>query len=79
VDIRDVYPAMDGDVVTISGEIVVGPKGPIRDVVVCLSGSCHEVAEGNLLLPGSRARFVMTTRKGRPTGLLVQCSMRSDD
>ena len=56
------------------GEIVVAPGGPVKDLTVCLNGTCRALAMGRILQPGSIERFTVTAAKRRPMGLLVQCS-----
>lgn len=73
--VRDVRPTIDFEVdrLTMSGEVLVGAGGPVKDVRVCLGGSCALVAGGNVLRDGDSARFSLTVAGQRPKGLTVEC------
>jgi hypothetical protein len=77
VTIRDARPTIDleRDRFIMSGELLVGKGGPVKDVRVCLGGSCVLVANGNVLRDGDTARFTLTVSGKRPEGLAVDCSL----
>jgi hypothetical protein len=73
--IRDVRPTIDfeADQLTMSGEVFVATAGPVKDVRVCLGGSCTLVAGGKVLVGGESARFTLTVPRRHPKGLAVEC------
>lgn len=73
--IRDARPTIDleADRLTMSGEVRVGTGGPVKDVRVCLGGTCTLVAGGKALFDGDTARFTLTVAGRRPKGLTVEC------
>jgi hypothetical protein len=75
VSIRDARPTIDfeADRLTVSGEVFVATGGPVKDVRVCLGGSCTLVADGKILVDGDSARFTLTVSGQRPKGLTVEC------
>ena len=62
--IRDARPIIDfeADRLTMSGEVLVTTGGPVKDVRVCLGGSCALVDGGKILADGDTARFTLTCR-----------------
>jgi hypothetical protein len=75
VAIRDARPTIDfeADRLTMSGEVFVTTGGPVKDVRVCLAGSCALVDGGKILADGDTARFTLTVSGRRPRGLTVEC------
>jgi hypothetical protein len=75
VSIRDARPTIDfeADRLTVSGEVFVARGGPVKDVRVCLRGSCTLVADGKILVAGDSARFTLTVSGQRPKGLTIEC------
>jgi hypothetical protein len=76
VAIRDTRPTIDFDAdrVIITGEVLVTTR-PVRDLLVCLAGSCAPVAGGKVLAEGETARFRVAASGRRRRGLSVQCSV----
>jgi len=77
VAIRDTRPTIDfdRDLVVVTGEAMVIAGGRIKDLVVCLSGSCVPIAPGKVLNGGDTARFSISTARNRPTGFTVRCNV----
>jgi hypothetical protein len=77
VQIRNSRPTIDfeADVVTVSGELVVGGGGPVKDLAVCIGGSCKPIATGKVLAEGETVPFFVAASRHRPTGLTVRCSV----
>ena len=77
VAIRDTRPTIDfdRDLVVVTGEAMVIPGGRIKDLVVCLSGSCVPIAPGKVLSGGDTARFSISTARNRPTGFTIRCNV----
>jgi hypothetical protein len=75
VAIRDARPTIDFEAerLTMSGEVFVTTGGPVKDVRVCLGGSCALVDGGKILVDGDTARFTLTVSGRRPRGLTVEC------
>ena len=75
--IRDTRPTIDfeRDMVVVSGEAVVIAGGNVKDLVICLSGSCVPVAPGKILREGDTTRFSIAAARNRPTGFTVNCSV----
>ena len=61
--------------VVVSGEAVVISGGSVKDLVICLSGSCVPVAPGKVLREGDATRFSIVASRKRPTGFTVNCSV----
>jgi hypothetical protein len=58
--------------VMITGQLVVGEGGPVRDLRVCAGGNCKPVAEGRQFAVGETVGFAL--EKGpRPSKLIVEC------
>jgi len=76
VAIRDTRPTIDfeADRVVITGEVLVTTR-PVRELLVCLAGSCAPVAAGKVLAEGETARFRVAASGTRRRGLSVQCSV----
>jgi len=76
VAIRDTRPTIDfeADRVVITGEVLVTTR-PVRELLVCLAGSCAPVAGGKVLAEGETARFRVAASGTRRRGLSVQCSV----
>jgi hypothetical protein len=76
VALRDTRPTIDfeADRVVITGEVLVTTR-PVRDLLVCLAGSCAPVAAGKVLAEGETARFRVAASGTRRRGLSVQCSV----
>jgi len=76
VAIRDTRPTIDfeADRVVITGEVLVTTR-PVRNLLVCLAGSCAPVAAGKVLAEGETARFRVAASGTRRRGLSVQCSV----
>jgi len=76
VAIRDTRPTIDFDAdrVVITGEVLVTTR-PVRELLVCLAGSCAPVAAGKVLVEGETARFRVAASGSRRRGLSVQCSV----
>jgi len=75
VAIRDARPTIDfeADRLTMSGEVFVTAGGPVKDVKVCLGGTCALIDGGKILAVGYTARFTLTVSGKRPKGLSVEC------
>ena len=76
VAIRDTRPTIDfeADRVVITGEVLVTTRS-VRELLVCLAGSCAPVAPGKVLVEGDTARFRVAASGTRRRGLTVQCSV----
>lgn len=74
-EVHDVQPGIDGDRISMDGEITIGPGGPVKDLQICLSGSCRSLAPGRVLQPRASVHFSLAVQKGRPSGLIVRCSV----
>ena len=76
VAIRDTRPTIDfeADRVVIIGEVVVTTR-PVKNLSVCLGGSCTKIAGGKILADGETARFRVQASGTRRTGLSVRCSV----
>jgi hypothetical protein len=79
VALRDTRPTIDfeADRVVITGEVLVTTK-PVKNLMVCLAGSCTPVAGGMTLAEGKTARFRVAASGTRRTGLTVQCSVLTE-
>jgi len=77
VAIRDTRPTIDfeRDLVVVNGEAVVIAGGSVKDLVICLSGSCVQAAPGKVLREGDTTRFSIAASRMRPTGFTVKCSV----
>ena len=77
VAIRDTRPTIDfdRDLVVVTGEATVIAGGRIKDLVICLGGTCVPIAPGKVLSAGDTARFSISAARNRPTGFTVRCTV----